>query len=185
MRPQVLVHPPCPSPGSPRLRRPHYEPVFLVPLGSRTVGTPRGCQAWLLGTGSPRGAQGCPLGGDNSGHSSNLELFCPYQLVSAGLPHTRAQGGALSGCFPGQERAAAVQRGCLSNGERQASHGYTPPRREGTRARGPHPVSPSPGQRFSLVSHPMQHPCTRSAAQSPGLHTAQPSPTGTPFPSPP
>lgn len=72
------------------------------PTGGQQVGTLRGYQARPQ-QGSPRGAQSCPLAGDNSGHSSNLELFRPYQLVSAGLP--AARGGALAGWAPGR-------RGC-------------------------------------------------------------------------
>lgn len=50
--------------------------------------------------------------------------------------------------FPGQERAATVQRGCLPAMGRQASVGYIPP---AGRVRWPEALSPpSPGQHFIL-----------------------------------
>lgn len=109
-----MLQPPCPFPRA----------WQLCPPGAsgHENSTPGGCQAQLPGIASPRGAQNGPLGGDRSGHSSNLELFCPYQLVAAGLPDTCSQGRALSGGFPGRERAATVQHGYLPATEKGRLH---------------------------------------------------------------
>lgn len=82
-----------------------------------------------------------PPRGDTSRHSSNLELFCPYQLVSAGLPDTCShKGGALSGGFPAQERASTVQHGYLPATEKgRRPLGTLFPTGEGGVARGPAP----------------------------------------------
>lgn len=85
--PQVLVmlHPPWLFPGALAalgavLRVCH---LGASPQQNSTLGGYQASQHRLS-----QGAQSCPLRGDNSGHSSNLELFNPYQLVSAGLPNT-------------------------------------------------------------------------------------------------
>lgn len=108
----------------------------LFSWGLWTAGQhPRGYQAWLLSLASPHWAQSCPIRGDNSGHSSNLELFSPYQLVSAGPPDTHSQGGSSSGSFPGQERAATVQH-VVSQQWGKAAFTWGPP---SLQARAPRP----------------------------------------------
>lgn len=152
----LLFRPPSLSPSGQVVRQ------TSAPIGSghapSALSLPQGPAAltpWCLGTTEqrPRGLSGpaplhrlsrrdseLPPRGDTSRHSSNLELFCPYQLVSAGLPDTCSQGGALSGSFPAPERAATVQHGYLPATEKgRLPSGTLLPTGVGAVARGPAP----------------------------------------------
>lgn len=59
-------------------------PVLLGPLNSRIA--PYGVSGLAPQHHLSLQGPGLPHRGDNSGHSSNLELFSPYQLVPAGPP---------------------------------------------------------------------------------------------------
>lgn len=129
-----MFHPPCPLPQG---------PAALTPwcLGTTEQRPPGGYQAQLLCIASRRDSE-LPPRGDTSRHSSNLELFCPYQLVSAGLPDTSAPrvGPCLAvsvhrreGChcparvFPATEKGRLPGHSLVSPQGGRSARGPAPP----------------------------------------------------------
>lgn len=171
--PQVLVmfHSPCPFPGAAAALLGCPVGLPSMPLEGQQDRAPGGYRPGSSASPLPEGP-GLPLRGDNSGHSSNLELFGPYQLVSAGLPKARSQGGVPSGCFPGQESVQAPQQ----RRKAAALTGvHSSPRARAPRPRtAPHLSFPKPA--ILLLS------CPRHLRVWPSPHTSLPGPLHEPFP---
>lgn len=140
-------------------------PVLLGPLNSRTA--PYGVSGLAPQHHLSLQGPGLSHRGDNSGHSSNLELFSPYQLVPAGPPTLTPRVGPRLAVSLGR-------RGQLLSSMQSPSSGDPFPAGEGSKARDltplfcpkpanhPASLSPTPGgvaQSLRASTPICTHPC--------------------------